>query len=165
VIDTATLYGRMVSMLISRYGEIKMEYPHWAKVLHHFLKVRDVLHNCDVHVVWVLHDDYQTSGDVVIERHPKLVGAALKEITQTCGLLAYLDKIDLSEKKDEHGAVVAPARTIRRLWVRCPGDEERATDEPRFETKNWYENVLKDPCYVPTFDKLAGLLAPKHITV
>jgi hypothetical protein len=51
--------------------------------------------------------------------------------------------------KDDKGNVTAPAKTVRRLWVRCP---EGAL--PAFATKSWYEQVLTANCYAPRVAKL-----------
>lgn len=158
VVDTVSVYGRLVSMEESHHGEIQMEQSKWMKVLGHLLNIRDVLHNCEVHVVWVFHADDRKSGDFILQREPKLVGQARNEIIQTCGLVCYLDRVEQDAKKNEKGEVVEPAQTIRRLWTRCPGDMR-----PQFVFKSWYENVLTDTCYVPDFATLAKRLAPKHI--
>jgi hypothetical protein len=164
VIDTATVYARYCTMQESAYGTKSMEFTNWMHILGKFLNIRDVVHQCDVHVVWVLHMDEIKSGDIVLRYGPKLPGQAKGEIIQTCGLLCYLDKIEKSEVKDEKGVIVTPAATIRRLWVKCPEGTS-----PAFETKSWYEQVLTAPCYTPSFERLARELAPKegkqHITV
>lgn len=164
VVDTVTVYGRMVSNQLSDYGRIKMEHQGWAQVLSHLLNIRDVLHSSDAHVVWVFHaDEVRGGGDVVIGTRPKLVGQALNEILQTVGLIAYLDKFETQESTDTDG-VVQPAQTIRRLWTKCP-----ASMTPQFEVGSWYDQVLTAPCYAPDFKVLARFLAPengkKHITV
>lgn len=158
VIDTATIYGRFVSMEESRHGEISMDQAKWMKVLGHLLNIRDVLHTCECHVVWVFHVDERKSGDFVLGYGPKLVGQANAEIVQTLGLLCYMDRIEKDPVKNENGEVIEPARTVRRLWVRCPAEMS-----PKFAFKSWYEQVLTEPCYKPDFATLAKHLAPKYI--
>lgn len=164
VFDTASTYGRYCSMQESGYGARAVEFPGWMRILGHFLNCRDVVHQCNVHVVWVLHVEDIKSGDVVLRRGPRLVGQAKTEILQTCGLLCYLDKTERAEQRNEKGEITAPAQTVRRLWVKCPEGTF-----PAFETKSWYEQVLTAPCYVPTFERLARELCPaegrKHITI
>lgn len=168
VIDTATVYGRFCTMQESYYGTEKIEYTQWMKILGHFLNIRDVLHRCDCHVVWVFHCDDIKSGDVVLRRGPKLVGQAKAEILQTCGLLCYLEKTDklVPEERNPDGSLKTEAKVdvVRKLWVRC-----LEGTVPAFETKSWYEQVLTHPCYQPTFEKLSSYLAPKdgrqHIAV
>jgi hypothetical protein len=162
VVDTATIYARMVTMVESEYGTTAVEYHKWNKILGYFLNIRDVLHACDVHVVWVMHTDDQMLGDVVLKRRPKLVGAARGEIMATCGLIAYLDK------KEEMGVDAngkPEMKTTRYLWVQCPQGVS-----PVFEVGSWYDQVWDRPCYVPHFDVLAKRLAPpaperQHITI
>jgi len=164
VVDTVTLFGRMAQMELTDYGRQTMEHRHWMKFLSYFLNIRDCLHSCDVHVIWVFHDDEVKSGDLVMKRAPKLAGQALKEILQTCGIIAYMDKIELSAKKDENGNIVAPAETVRRFFTKCPEEFK-----PPFEAGTWYDQVLTHGCYYPSFQALAKFLSPetgrKHITV
>jgi len=158
VIDTATIYGRFVSMEESHHGEISMDQAKWMKVLGHLLNIRDVLHTCECHVVWVFHVDERKSGDFILNIGPKLVGQANAEIVQTLGLLAYMDRVEKDVVKNENGDIIEEARTIRRLWVRCPSEMS-----PKFAFKSWYEKVLTQPCYAPDFAVLAKYLAPKYI--
>lgn len=159
-VDTATLLGRMVHMLESDNGNTSMEFTKWTKVLLRILGWRDAIHSCNVHVVWTFHADDVKNGEIIFRRAPKLIGAALKEIIQTLGLLGYLDKYEQEEKKDESGKIIQEQKTIRRFWLKCP-----ASFDVAFEVKNRYENILTALCYAPNFDVLAKFLAPKHITI
>jgi hypothetical protein len=158
VIDTATIYGRFVSMEESRHGEISMDQAKWMKVLGHLLNIRDVLHTCECHVVWIFHVDERKSGDFILGIGPKLVGQANAEIVQTLGLLAYMDRVEIPAVKNDNGETIEEARTVRGLWVRCPAEMS-----PKFAFKSWYEKVLPLPCYAPDFAVLAKYLAPKYI--
>lgn len=159
VIDTASVYGRFISMEQSHYGDYAMDQQKWGKVLGHLLNIRDVVHNCECHVVWVFHPDDEKSGDIIIKRRPRLVGQARQEIIQTLGLLCYMDRYEKPAEVDEKGNVTKDGETVRRLFVKCPNNMN-----PQFEVKNWYEGALKSTCYKPFFNVLAKELAPQHIT-
>lgn len=159
VVDTASVYGRFVSMEESRHGIVNMDQQKWMKVLGHLLNIRDVLHNLPLHVVWVFHAEDEKNGEVVLKRRAKLVGQARVEILQTCSIVGYLERYQTEEEKDEKGTVVKPSETIRQFWVRCPPNAS-----PPFEYKCWYEQVLVKPKYIPHFMVLAKYLAPHHIT-
>ena len=155
VIDTVTLFGRMVQMELTQNGARSMEHRDWMKFLLQFLNVRDVLHSCGVHVVWVFHVDEVKVGDSTVGLKPKLAGQAQKEILQTVGIIAYLDKLELPAVRDEKGEITKPAQTVRRLWTKCPEDFR-----PPFEAGSWYDGPLEKGLYKPSFDELMKYLAP-----
>lgn len=161
VIDTVTLYGRILQMEESGYGSYAIQHNGWMRILGFFLNMRDLIHNCDVHVVWVMHDDESKGSEGGLVQHlaPKLIGSALKEIGQTCDLIAYLERVERAAQKNEKGELVKAAETVRRLWLRCPDNKT-----PGFTVKNRFEQALPDPCYKPSFASLMERLAPKHIT-
>lgn len=156
VVDTVTLLGRMVEMELTKHGEIPMEFTGWAKYLAFFLKLRDALHSCNVHVVWVFHVDEVMSGDVLVRMRPKLAGKARQEILQCCGIIAYQDTIEVDAEYNEQGQLVKPARTAYRLFTRCPENAR-----VKFEVGTWYDKVLTSQVYYPSFDALAEHLAPR----
>lgn len=161
VIDTATIYGRILQMEQSNYGAYQIQHNGWLQVLGHFLNMREMIQTCDVHVVWVLHDDEAKNADGGLVEHvgPKLVGQALKEIMQTCDLVGHLTREEVAEKKDDKGTIIQAAQTVRRLWLRCPNNLS-----PSFTVKNRFEKVLTAYCYQPYFKNLMAHLAPTHIT-
>lgn len=167
VVDTVTLFGRMVQMELTDGGKRGMEHRDWMKFLLQFLNLRDALHSCDVHVVWVFHVDEVQSGDVVMRLKPKLAGQAQKEILQTVGIIAYLDKIELNAVRNEKGDVLEAGRTVHRLWTKCPEDVR-----PPFEAGSWYDGPLSADLpgqpprmykglFKPDFNELMKYLAPR----
>lgn len=168
VVDPVTLFGRMITQFISDGGRIMIEKSMWGRVLYLILNVRDTLQVCDAHVLWIAHDDTEQSEDKMLRRMPKLVGAGRDEILQTMGLCAYLDVVEVGERKD--GDKVIPAETIRRLWVRCPTPLPAGVAVP-FYTKCRFEKAfvkvdengrtIPVACYAPAFPTLAKYLAPR----
>jgi len=158
-VDTTTVLGRLFQMQSTRYGENSMEFRDWTKFLAAFLNIRDTLHTCDAHVIWTFHVDEVRSGDILLRLGPKLAGASLKEILQTCGIIAYLEKA-VKPAQYEGDKQIAPEQDVRKLWVRCPIDQA-----PHFEAGTWYDEALAEsPCYVPSFEAFMKRLAPKYVT-